>query len=145
MSSAVSYREDFQDKTESLNTGQCKTLIFPTGKTLLQVQSAVKVNDTLGLWLSSRHLHTYGGFLARHLAWDGETEAQDGSSTCVKSCNESVTDPEAEGRNLSIPIPLSDPTARGRPCTRTVGSDTLPVSEGRMLLQRWRWKGWQLL
>lgn len=33
MSSAVPYREDLQDGTESLNTGQCKTLTLPTGKT----------------------------------------------------------------------------------------------------------------
>lgn len=117
MSSAVPYREDLQDGTESLNTGQCKTLTFPTGKTLSQMQSAVKINGTLGLLISSGHLHTYSEFLARHLA-DGETEAQDGSSTCIKSCNESVTDPEPEGRNLCIPVPLSDPTARARSCTR---------------------------
>lgn len=110
-------REDLQDETASLNTRQCKTLTFPTGKTLSQMPSAVKINGTLCLLISLRHLHTYCGFLARHLA-DGETEAQDGTSTCVKSCSESVTDPEPERRNLCIPVPFSDHISMS--CTRRV-------------------------
>lgn len=37
---------------------------------------------------------------------------------CVNSCSESVADPEPEGRNVCIPVPLSDHTARARSCTR---------------------------
>lgn len=87
--------------------GSAKHWHFQLGK----LQSAVKVNGTLGLLISLGHLHAYSGFLTWHLA-DGETEAQDGSSTCAKSFSESVTDPEPEGRNLCIPVPLSDHTAR---------------------------------
>lgn len=87
--------------------GNAKHWHFQLGK----LQSAVKVNGTLGLLISLGHLHAYSGFLTWHLA-DGETEAQDGSSTCAKSFSESVTDPEPEGRNLCIPVPLSDHTAR---------------------------------
>lgn len=108
------------------------------------MENGGKVNGTLGVLISSGRLHTYSGFLARHLA-DGETEAQDGSSTCVNSCNESVAHLEPEDGDLCIPFPLSDHIARARSCTGHCRGDTLPVSEGRMLLQRWCWKGWQLL
>lgn len=117
MSSAVPYREDLQDETEWLNTGQRKRLTFPPEKTLSQMENAGKVNGTLGVLISSGRLHTYSGFLARHLA-DGETEAQGGSSTCVNSCNESVAHLEPEDGDLCIPFPLSDHIARARSCTR---------------------------
>lgn len=117
MSSAVPYREDLQDETEWLNTGQRKRLTFPPEKTLSQMENAGKVNGTLGVLISSGHLHTYSGFLARHLA-DGETEAQGGSSTFVNSCNESVAHLEPEDGDLCIPFPLSDHIARARSCTR---------------------------
>lgn len=109
--------------------GSAKHWHFQLGK-LSQMQSAVKVNGTLCLLIRLGHLHTYCGFLARHLA-DGETEAQDGSSACVKSCNESVTDPETESRNLCIPVPFSDHIARARSHTRHCGEWYVTSKRGK--------------
>ena len=62
------YREDLQDEAQSLksNTEQCKTLTFQTGKTA-QMQSAGKGNGTLGLLISSGHLHVYNEFSGQTL------------------------------------------------------------------------------